>query len=186
MVEDEISKPFAVLLIFLSMFGFTKYARLKTKFNHVFLCYYSEDFNRWMAIDIVPNGVIPMILEEPLKRSNYLKVIKPNFDLWEGVKKTSKHFGKKYDYNGLFGAVWSIAKFIFTGIYNTDVANSPKKFVCSEYVVTAISASDVHLGNPMAIYPNLLSELTDEDNRFTTIIEKRNLKTNDLEGSKWN
>lgn len=181
MVDDKVSKLKAIFLIFLSLFGLTKYAKIKVQYNHAFLLYKSIDFNKWFTIDIVENGVIPMPATNTFKRAALIKIIEPDFDMWPGVRSVSHLFGKKYDYLGIFGAIWSIMKYMFTGKYDDDVKNSPKKYVCSEFVVTAIEATgEVELGNPIAVYPHLISELTDKHNRFKTVIEKKNLTVSDL------
>lgn len=175
MDKDNLSNFACIIMSILSLFGVSQYADIKVKFNHSFLIYKSNDFNQWFSIDIIENGIILQPAYKSFNRCDIIKVIKPEFDLNKGIIKTSKFFGNEYDYPGVLGAIYSIIKYVFTGHYDEDIRNSPKRFVCSEYVVTAIKESGVDLGNPMAIYPNLLSKLTEEDNRFTTIVEKKNL-----------
>lgn len=180
MIKDNVSNLIAPLLILLSLLNITKYSKLKVRYNHTFFLYYSDDFNSWFVIDIIKNGIVLMPAEKTFRRSDCVKIVEPNFNLWEGVKKTSKYFGSEYDFIALPSSAWSIVKFILTGAYKKDVRHNPRKFICSEYVATGIEASGIEIGEPIAIYPNSISELTETDNRFKTVIEKNKLTINDL------
>ena len=184
MLEDKIIWILASIYTFLSIFGLTKYARLKAKVNHTFLIYYSIDFNRWFAIDIRERGIVIVPVEKALKECKSAAVMQCNFDLWIGVRKATKHFGEGYDWRGVLNAVLGITIFVLFGYKPKKINNSHKRFVCSEFVTTVINESDINkpLGNPMEIYPNLLYILTKDNKNFTTLIEKKNLNIEELKG----
>ena len=182
MKEDKVNVAFAPILLFLSFFGLTKYSKLNIRYNHCFLFYSSEDFNDFMVVDIIENGIVIQPAKIRLDKSTYTVLIESDLDIAKGVRYTSNYLGLRYDYKGVFGAALATFKFVFTGKEDKHIINSPERFLCSEYVTTVINNSDedFYIGEPMKTYPNLLCELTKADKNFTTLIEKKNLTLDDI------
>jgi hypothetical protein len=171
MAAKEMGKFKAFWLTAISIFGLGSYAKVKAKYNHSFLIYRSEDFGQWFTVDITENGVSPMPLKKALRSCEYILVFNPTFNLKAGVKNTSAHFGRGYDWLGILGALFTIAKYIIVGGVPKNIFHSSGRDFCSEYVSHAIEASPGadSLGDPASIYPDQLYRMMKTSDQYVEL-----------------
>ena len=173
MIEDGVSLVKSWWYLFLARLNKGPYAKIKSTLNHAFIIYKSEDFQQMFSINIEEDGPLPVPVRQAFSDCKYIKVYEPTFDLFTGVRENTRFIDTGYDWWLVIFSVLAIWWYALTNYKAKKLPHSPKRNVCSEFVVRTVNASKgaKKLGSPPMIYPQKFDALISDNEQYNLVYE---------------
>lgn len=113
-----------------------------SKYNHVFLEFYSGDWRNKQAIDVTERGVTQLPASKTGYRDGEVVRFIAKESIERGLRETQALIGNRYDWAGLFGGLFKLLMLKWFGWAIKSPWHSKGRLFCSEYVAMVLSVSD--------------------------------------------
>lgn len=126
---------------------------LRSKYNHLFIMYYSVLWERWKTIDITKYGVQELPAIRSLHRVEKIECWKYHRSLIHGLQATGNLIGSEYDWLGLIANIARLFIWRVLGLEWRAPLQDASRFMCFEFGIHLLHLAGI--SNSFCLEPSI-------------------------------